>query len=122
MTDKQTIQQRRLLIELAKRLGKNVSELEKETRQIHSKEGDYGQGEDEGDFQEVTNQAAEENLAKSLLGNQEFTLSEIEAALERIKNNSYGICEECKSIINVERMRALPYARRCIKCAKSIQG
>jgi len=121
VTAKQTMLQRRLLIELAKRLGKNVSQLELETRQIHSKDGDYGQGEDEGDFQEVTNQAAEENLAKSLLGNQEFTLSEIEAALERIKNNSYGICEECKSIINYERMRALPYARRCIKCAKSFQ-
>ena len=48
-------------------------------------------------------------------------LEPVEAALERIKNNSYGICEECKSIINVERMRALPYARRCIKCAKTSQ-
>lgn len=118
MTAKQTLELHRLLIELAKRLGKNVSELERETRQIHTKDGDYGQGEDEGDFQEVTNQAAEEHLAKSLLGNQEQALSEIEAALKRIKDNSYGICEECKSIINVERMRALPYARRCIKCAK----
>ena len=122
MTRLALLQQRRLLIELAKRLGKNVTELERETTELHKQEGDYGQGEDVGDYQEVTNQAVEEHLAKSLLGNQEFTLSEIEAALERIKNNSYGICEVCMSIINVERMRALPYARRCIKCAKSLKG
>lgn len=122
MTRHEMLQQRLLLVELAKRLGKNVAELELETNQLHKLEGDYGQSEDLGDYQEVTNQAAEEHLAKSLLGNQEFTLSEIEAALERIKNNSYGICDVCRNIIDVERMKALPYARRCIKCAKSLHG
>jgi DnaK suppressor protein len=122
MSRTELLQQRRLLVALAKRLGKNVAELELETDQLHKLEGDYGQGEDVGDSQELTNQAAEEHLAKSLLGNQEFTLSEIEAALDRLKNNTYGICDECKSIINIERMKALPYARRCIKCAKSMHG
>lgn len=122
MTRTEMLQQRLLLVELAKRMGKNVAELERETAQLHKLEGDYGQGEDLGDYQEVTNQAAEEHLARSLLGNQEFTLSEIEAALERIKNNTYGICDDCKSMINLERMKALPYARRCIKCAKSLHG
>lgn len=122
MTRHEMLHQRLLLVELAKRLGKNIAELELETAQLHKLEGDYGQSEDLGDYQEVTNQAAEEHLAKSLLGNQEFTLSEIEAALDRIKNNSYGICEECRNIIDIERMKALPYARRCIKCAKSLHG
>ena len=122
MTRKEMMQQGRLLIALAKRLGKNVTELERETAELHKKEGDYGQGEDEGDYQEVTNQAVEEHLAQHLLNNQEYVLSEIEAALERIKDGSYGTCMECKSIINVARMKALPYARRCIKCTKSFQG
>jgi DnaK suppressor protein len=122
MTRLEMLQQRRLLVELAKRLGKNVTELERETAELHKKEGDYGQGEDVGDYQEVTNQGVEEHLAKSLLGNQEFTLSEIEAALDRIKDGTYGTCDQCKTIINVERMKALPYARRCIKCAKSFHG
>ena len=120
MTRLETLQQRRVLIELAKRLGKNVSELERETTELHKKDGDHGEG--TGDDQEITNQAVEEYIAKHLLNNQEFTLSEIEAALERIKDGSYGTCVECKSIINVERMKALPYARRCIKCAKSFHG
>lgn len=122
MTRAEILKQRLMLVELAKRLGKNVAELERETSQLHKLEGDYGQSEDLGDYQEVTNQAVEEHLAKSLLGNQEFTLSEIEAALDRIKNNTYGICDECKCDIGIERMQALPYARRCIQCAKSLHG
>ena len=122
MTRAAILKQRMLLIALAKRLGKSVTELERETTELHKKEGDYGQGEDVGDHQEVTNQAAEEFMAHQLLNNQEFTLSEIEAALDRIQNNTYGFCTECKKEIGIERMKSLPYARRCIQCAKSFHG
>lgn len=122
MNQAEMLKQRQVLIELAKRLGKDVAELEKETAQLHRVEGDYGEGEDRGDFQEVTNQAMEERLAEHLLGNQEFTLSEVTAALERMKLGTYGTCSECGKPIGMERLRALPYARRCIQCAKSLHG
>jgi len=122
MTRSEMMQQRQLLLALAQRLGKDVKELENETSEIHKLEGDYGAGEHVGDFQEVSNQAMEEYLAQHLLGNQEFTLSEVEAALERIKQGTYGKCVECKSEIAFERMKALPYARRCIQCAEAFHG
>ncbi len=117
MTRADLLQQRRLLLALAQRLGKDTQELERETQGIHKLEGDYGAGEDLGDNQEIANQAMEEYLAQHMLGNQEFTLSEVEAALDRIKQGTYGKCVECKTEIGVERMKALPYARRCIQCA-----
>ncbi|HQR43439.1 MAG TPA: TraR/DksA family transcriptional regulator [Gemmatales bacterium] len=122
MTPSEIQQQRQLLIALARHLGKNVSELERETDELRTKQGDYAQGQDMSDYQEVSNQAAEEYVTKHLLGNQEFTLSEIEAALDRIKAGTYGKCVECKSTIDADRMKALPYARRCIQCAKSFHG
>jgi RNA polymerase-binding transcription factor DksA len=117
MTRAELMQQRQLLVALAQRLGKDAKELERETQGIHKLEGDYGAGEDLGDNQEIANQAMEEYLAQHMLGNQEYTLSEVEAALDRIKQGSYGKCAECHGDIGVERMKALPYARRCIQCA-----
>lgn len=122
MTRAELMQQRQLLLTLAQRLGKDVKELEHETRDIHNLEGDYGAGEDLGDYQEIANQAMEEYLAQHMLDNQEFTLSEVEAALDRIKQGTYGKCVECQGEIGFERVKALPYARRCIKCAASFHG
>lgn len=116
------MRQKQILTELARRLGKNVSQLERETSELQKQEGDYGQGSHTGDYQEITNQSMEEYVAQHLLGNQEFTLSETEAALERIKLGTYGICSECKGKIALERLQALPYARRCIQCAQSLHG
>jgi RNA polymerase-binding protein DksA len=45
------------------------------------------------------------------------TLSEIEAALKRISEGDYGVCESCEEPISEARLRALPWARLCISCA-----
>jgi len=39
------------------------------------------------------------------------------AALDRIEEPAYGVCEYCKGFIGVERLMALPSATRCITCA-----
>jgi len=122
MNSNDLVRQKEVLTELARRLGKNVTQLERETSELQKQEGDYGQGNDTSDYQEVTNQSMEEYVAQHLLGNQEFTLSETEAALERIKLGTYGKCSECQGKIGLERLKALPYARRCIQCAQSLHG
>jgi RNA polymerase-binding protein DksA len=43
-------------------------------------------------------------------------LDEIEEALERMHEGTYGICEECGRLLPLERLRAIPYARLCIRC------
>jgi DnaK suppressor protein len=43
-------------------------------------------------------------------------VEEIEAALERIANKTYGSCERCHQPIPKARLRALPYARLCVAC------
>jgi len=44
-------------------------------------------------------------------------ISDINAALLRIENGSYGTCSVCGSSIGAERLAALPTATRCINCA-----
>ena len=46
----------------------------------------------------------------------ESAMGEIEAALERLENGSYGICERCTEPIPFERLEILPMTRLCTPC------
>ncbi|HAZ11281.1 MAG: hypothetical protein A2X86_20615 [Bdellovibrionales bacterium GWA2_49_15] len=49
-----------------------------------------------------------------LLERQELAL--IEAALRRIKDQEYGVCQNCQAAISEKRLTALPYATTCLNC------
>lgn len=46
----------------------------------------------------------------------EKRLQEIIAALERIEAGTYGFCENCQAEIPLDRLKANPAAKTCIKC------
>ncbi len=48
-------------------------------------------------------------------------LEEIDAALARIDDGSYGTCEECDANIGAPRLEAQPTARRCIACQEQLE-
>jgi DnaK suppressor protein len=51
------------------------------------------------------------------------TLQLIDQALERIKSNAYGYCEQCESELQQKRLDAVPWARHCTACQeKQEQG
>lgn len=43
-------------------------------------------------------------------------LNRIDEALGKIKEGTYGICENCQKPISMKRLKAVPYAKLCIKC------
>lgn len=49
-------------------------------------------------------------------------LREIELALRRVEDGSYGECEECGHAIAPGRLRANPTARYCIGCAEAMEA
>ena len=51
-----------------------------------------------------------------LASNEQQSLNLIDAALRKIKEGNYGVCEECSKPISQKRLMAMPYARLCIKC------
>ena len=61
-----------------------------------------------------TNLATEKVLEK--------TLKDINNALERIENNTYGLCKYCKKEIGVKRLQARPVASACIDCKTKLQN
>ncbi|MFG2089398.1 MULTISPECIES: TraR/DksA family transcriptional regulator [unclassified Spirillospora] len=44
------------------------------------------------------------------------TLEEIDAALTRLDDGTYGLCEDCREPVPAGRLEILPYARRCVRC------
>lgn len=44
-------------------------------------------------------------------------LKKVNAALERMKNGSYGICISCGREIEAKRLEAIAYSSQCLECA-----
>jgi DnaK suppressor protein len=68
---------------------------------------------DEGVF------AGERELAISNLDRESTILREIQAALSRLADGSYGTCLRCDAGIKPERLNAVPWARYCVACQET---
>jgi DnaK suppressor protein len=69
------------------------------------------------DMAELWSGNFDQELTLSLLGNEQDALDQIEAAIERIEDGSFGRCEECGRKIPESRLEAIPYAAQCVRCA-----
>ena len=49
-------------------------------------------------------------------------VAEVDAALVRLDQGTYGACEGCGASIGPDRLAALPAARTCIRCAGRRRG
>ena len=45
-----------------------------------------------------------------------YSLYEIDQALQRIEDNTFGVCLGCGGKIGIERLKVLPHATLCIEC------
>ena len=73
--------------------------------------GGWGTDNHLGDMASVT---FDRELDEGLEDGAQYALDEIEAALGRIEDGSYGVCEVCGKPIGAERLTAIPWARLCI--------
>ena len=60
-------------------------------------------------------------FALNQLSSEQDILFEIDEAIRRIENGTYGICEMTNDPINIERLEALPYVRHSIKAQSELE-
>jgi len=60
-------------------------------------------------------------FALSQLSSEQDVLFEIDEAIRRIENGTYGICELTGKPINIERLRALPYVRYSVEAQAELE-
>ena len=57
-------------------------------------------------------------ISMNIISSEQEVLYQIDDALKRIEEGSYGICQQCNSSITLSRLKAVPYASMCIKCQR----
>ncbi|MFN3479779.1 MAG: RNA polymerase-binding protein DksA [Thermodesulfovibrionales bacterium] len=70
-------------------------------------------------FPDLGDQASAEidrNFMLRLRGREQKLLKKIEAAIEKIDNGTFGICEVCGQEIDIKRLEARPVTTMCIEC------
>ncbi len=86
-----------------------------EARHGEVEEGPSGVSDGSGETEHLTIAEFKE-LSQHLDRMASETLADIQAALARLDDGTYGICVDCGEQIQAERLEALPAAPRCLSC------
>ncbi len=65
---------------------------------------------------DVATDSYDREFSLSLASSEREVLYEFDDALKKIEDGIFGVCEDCKSLITKTRLKAVPYARLCVKC------
>ncbi|MCS6852845.1 MAG: TraR/DksA C4-type zinc finger protein [Gemmataceae bacterium] len=95
--------------ELRRRLGMELQDLRKHN------------GTDTGDTADAAFDTGSDEIASQLAQLEARELAQIERALTRMKQGTYGICEGCQCRIPVARLNALPYTTTCVRCQREME-
>ena len=86
------------------------------TKRITAIEADFHKGRAQ-DFSEQATETENDGVLDEIHHEAKLELNLVKSALKRISDGLYGHCIECDEPINPDRLSALPYTTKCIKCA-----
>lgn len=74
-----------------------------------------------GDLVDAALDSAQDEISSQLAEVESRELTQIENALERMRNGTYGLCEVTGKPIPLARLQALPYATMCIEAQREAE-
>lgn len=113
MDPKFTQKMKKVMLEERQRLLNNSTSSRKSEFAIAS--------EDLADEADLTSVELSQGVVFTLREKEQRTLSEIDAALQRMEEGTYGLCEDCEEPIAVKRLELNPTARFCIKHQEDLE-
>jgi DnaK suppressor protein len=99
------------------RRGEILKKLEEDLDNLRNFKGE----DSTGDSADVAFEAGSDEMASHLAELDSRELTQIERALSRLKQGTYGLCEGCQGKIPVGRLNALPYTTLCIECQREME-
>ena len=69
------------------------------------------------DMAELGSGNFDQEFTLSMLGSEKDAIDQIDGALKRIEDGSYGQCATCGVKLAKSRLEAIPYAAQCVRCA-----
>jgi DnaK suppressor protein len=112
---------RKSLESFAAELRRRRDELWKEVADAEHDLSDLAENQDP-EFEERAREETDAQILDRLDNRGKHEIEEIDAALLRIADGSYGACIECGDKIAVERLRALPETELCVDCAAQAEA
>ncbi len=91
-----------------------------EVKQTYESSQEVGQN----GIQDIGDEAANiynKQILLSLNESERKRLQEVDEALDRIANGTYGICEECGCSISLKRLEVRPVAKYCVACLSKME-
>ena len=79
--------------------------------------GDRGGHQFDSNFADSSQVTAERGEVEALASNLRESLTDVEAAIAKLDNGTFGTCENCGQPIPPARLEAKPAARLCMECA-----
>lgn len=61
----------------------------------------------------------ERELSMNIASSEQQILYQIDDALKRLEDGSFGVCQQCSQPISMSRLKAVPYASLCIDCQRA---
>lgn len=111
------------LAEFRKLILKRKEEIQDDIKHISEETLKKTQKDSSGDISGYTYHMADvatdnydREFSLGLASNERDYLYELDDALKKVEDGTFGICEECKSLISKSRLKAVPQARLCVKC------
>ncbi|MCX5896911.1 MAG: TraR/DksA family transcriptional regulator [Proteobacteria bacterium] len=74
-----------------------------------------------GDFYDNADTERGRQLFHLLSGREREKLHDIDDALVRVEEGTYGMCDECGKKIHKERLKIMPFAKNCVTCQSDIE-
>ena len=60
----------------------------------------------------------EREVSMGLVSSEQELLYQIDEALKRLDEGTYGVCQQCSQPITMSRLKAVPYASLCVACQR----
>jgi DnaK suppressor protein len=111
---------KKTLLRFKKILLKEREEIIGEVKQIFESSKEMGQD----GIQDIGDEAANiynKQILLSLNENERMRLREVDEALDRIANGTYGVCEECGGLVGLKRLEVRPVAKYCVPCLTKLE-
>lgn len=102
-----------ILLERKVQIQRNIEDAAKEIELL--KDDEVG---DEADHASVS---TERMIDQAISSQQSRELQEINFALGKIDNGTYGVCDMCEEDVGIQRLKVKPHAKYCIVCREIIE-
>ena len=121
LTSAETKHFRKMLLEKRKEILNNVNEIEGEALKKSRMDASGDLSSMPIHMADIGTDNYEQEFALGLMDSERKLLREIDRALGRIENQTYGICEGTGKLIRKARLEAQPWARYCVEYARMLE-